>query len=179
MSEVFQIVPARSRGLFIIGGVVICIPSIVLLTLVVIEGTKVIKPIPVAIMVGSLLFLTVVLYVVFLSARSAQFEVSSEGLRLRGDFYGRLIPLSALELNQGRLLDLTMEKAYRPSWKTFGSSFPGYEAGWFRLKNKEKALLYLTDRRKAVYIPTKNGYSLLLSPNNPERFLEVLKRYHP
>jgi hypothetical protein len=52
---------------------------------------------------------------------------------------------------------------------------PGYQAGWFRLRNGESALLYLTDRTRAVYVPTELGYSLLLSPSDPERFLEAIR----
>jgi hypothetical protein len=35
--------------------------------------------------------------------------------------------------------------------------------------------LYLTDRRRAVYIPTGAGYSLLLSPADPDGFLSRLR----
>jgi hypothetical protein len=51
---------------------------------------------------------------------------------------------------------------------------PGYQSGWFRLKNGEKALLYLTDRSRAVYVPTTAGYSVLLSPDDPDGFLKAL-----
>jgi hypothetical protein len=56
-----------------------------------------------------------------------------------------------------------------------GTGLPGYQAGWFRLRNGEKALLDLTDRRRAVYIPTGAGYSLLLSPADPDGFLSRLR----
>ena len=59
--------------------------------------------------------------------------------------------------------------------RRMGTGLPGYQAGWFRLRGGEKALLYLTDRSKAVYIPTTNDYSLLLSPADPDGFLETLR----
>ena len=34
------------------------------------------------------------------SARTARFEVSPAGLRLRGDIYGRLVPASALRVGE-------------------------------------------------------------------------------
>ena len=55
-----------------------------------------------------------------------------------------------------------------------GTALGGYSAGWFRLRSGEKALLYLTDRRRVVYIPTLDGYSLLLSQGEPRRFLDAL-----
>lgn len=56
-----------------------------------------------------------------------------------------------------------------------GTGLPGYQSGWFRLANGERALLYLTDRSKAVHVPTTLGYSLLLSPDDPDAFLSALK----
>jgi hypothetical protein len=55
-----------------------------------------------------------------------------------------------------------------------GTGLPGYRAGWFRLRNGEKALLYLTDANRAVYIPTTAGYGVLFSPVDPEAFLAAL-----
>lgn len=56
-----------------------------------------------------------------------------------------------------------------------GTGLPGYQAGWFRLTNGERALLYLTDRRRAVYVPTTAGYSVLLSPAEPDAFVSALR----
>lgn len=43
------------------------------------------------------------------------------------------------------------------------------------LANGESALLYLTDRRKAVHVPTALGYSLLNSPDDPDAFVSELR----
>ena len=51
--------------------------------------------------------------------------------------------------------------------------------GWFRLKNGEKALVSLTDRHRAVYVPTSRGYALLVSPAEPDSFLAALRRVAP
>lgn len=110
-----------------------------------------------------------------IASRSARFEVTSEGLRLRGDLYGRLIPRSQLRLGEARRVDLASERNLQPSWRTMGTGLPGYQAGWFRLRSGEKALLYLTDRSRAVYIPTTESYSLLLSPMDPDGFLSRLR----
>jgi hypothetical protein len=108
-------------------------------------------------------------------ARSASFEIRQEGLRLRGDLYGRLIPKAQLQLNLARRVDLTREQDLRPKWRRLGTALPGYQAGWFRLRNGDKALLYLTDRTRAVYVPTTAGYGLLLSPADPDGFPSRLR----
>ena len=108
-------------------------------------------------------------------ARAARFEVSPAGLRLHGDWYGRTIPSGQIRGQDAKRVDFTTEPELAPKWRTMGTGLPGYQAGWFRLKNGEKALLYLTDRRRAVYVPTTAGYSLLLSPAEPDRFLSAIR----
>jgi Bacterial PH domain len=103
-------------------------------------------------------------------------EITDAGLRLSGELYGRFIPSTELKLEQSRLVDLKREPNLEPSLRTFGTGLPGYNAGWFRLRNGEKALLYLTDRTQAVYVPTTAGYSVLVSPKDPVRFLEHLRQ---
>ena len=111
--------------------------------------------------------------------RGARFDVSDQGLRLSGDFYGRTIPVSDLRGGAARRVDVGAESEFRPRWRTLGTGMPGYSAGWFRLRNGEKALLYLTDRTKAVYIPTRLDYSVLVSPDDPEAFLSAIRSVAP
>lgn len=108
-------------------------------------------------------------------ARYARFEVSPDGLRLRGDVYGRAIPLSQLRLAEARRVDLTALPGFEPAWRTWGTGLPGYRAGWFRLRNRERALVYLTDRTRVVHIPTTEGFSLILSPADPDGFVASLR----
>lgn len=110
------------------------------------------------------------------SARTARFEVSPAGLRLRGDIYGRLVPASALRVGEARAVDLNVDKSLAPSMRTMGTAVGGYRAGWFRLHNGEKALLYITDKSRVVYVPTTSGYSVLVSVADPAAFLQALRR---
>lgn len=116
-----------------------------------------------------------VLVSVFLASRTARFEVSPAGLRLRGDFYGRLIPPDALVVEDVRRVDFVRSPELEPKRRTIGTGLPGYQAGWFRLANGERALVYLTDRAKAVYVPTTNDYDLILSPDDPAGFMAALR----
>jgi Bacterial PH domain len=104
-------------------------------------------------------------------------EITDTGLRLSGEFYGRFIPASELNLEQSRLVDLTREPNLMPTIRTFGTGLPGYSTGWFRLRNGTKALLYLTNRKQAVYVPTTAGYSVLVSPKDPAGFLAQLQKF--
>jgi hypothetical protein len=152
MAEVFHIVPAtRSWAWALLFGL------------------------PLLVIVGTLVLIGLTMH----GSRNATFEVSQAGLRLRGDLYRRKVPASALRGGAARVVDLEQERALRPRGKAMGTAVPGYRAGWFRLSNGEKALLYLTDVRRAVYVPTRVGYSLLLSVDRPQDFVERLRGVAP
>ena len=103
-------------------------------------------------------------------------EITGAGLRLSGELYGRFISTSELRLEQSRLVDIGLEPNLAPVIRTFGTGLPGYNTGWYRLRNGEKALLYLTNRSQAVYIPTTAGYVVLVSPKDPAGFLARLQK---
>lgn len=148
MSDVFPIVPAQGRFLLILGVLVISL----------------------------LLLIIGVMAAAMRGGTASRFEMTMDGLRLRGDMYGRTVPWSAIKAAESRVVDLAVTYELAPQRRTAGTAVPGYQAGWFRLRNGEKALLYLTDRKQAVYVPTTQGYSLLLSPQDPRRFLERLQQ---
>ena len=124
----------------------------------------------------AVIFAVVALVYSLNGARTARFEVSSAGLHLRGDFYGRFIPMRTLKLDSARVVDLRNEPSLTPVLRTMGTAIPGYRAGWFRLRDGERALLYVTDQSQVVYVPTGDGYAILLSVANPGGFLESLRR---
>lgn len=147
MTETFPIVPGQVRMLWVV--------------------------LPVALL---LLVATAALGWSISGASRARFEVSAAGLRLRGDMYGRLVPARSLTLAEARHVDLSSDRALQPVTRTFGTAMPGYRSGWFRLRDGEKALLYVTDPTRVVYVPTTEGYSVLLSVAEPDVFLSSLRR---
>jgi Bacterial PH domain len=130
-------------------------------------------------LVPILLLLGVVLYllcVVGYGSQRASFVLSDAGLDFRGDVWGSRLPWGALHVDKARVVDLTREPGLRPVSRRRGAALPGYMAGWFRLSDGERALLYVTARQRVVYVPTSAGYSLLLSPQDPEAMLAELRR---
>lgn len=108
------------------------------------------------------------------SSRHSRVEVDAERVRIVGDLWGRALPLSALDLSRAQVLDLRSDRERAPRGRTFGTGLPGYASGWFRLANGEKALAYLTDTSRVAYVPTTEGYALLLSVEDPARLLAAL-----
>ena len=113
------------------------------------------------------------------AARNSRIELKTKSIKLVGDFWGRETPYDALNVAGARVLDLSIYTAFAPKRRTFGTGLPGYASGWFRLQNGEKALLYLTNRRQVAYVPTFEGYALLLSVEHPENFIERLQQSIP
>jgi len=130
--------------------------------------------VPIILIIAALLFL---LLTIGFSTRKGLVEVSAQGLKIQVPFYGRILPLSSLILEEARPADLKTEKDLRLAWRTNGIGLPGYSAGWFKLKNGEKALAAVTDPRKVAFIPTREGYAVLVSIEEPVLLVEALKRY--
>ena len=146
MTEIFPIVPASAKPIWFLGA--ICIILVVIFA--------------------------ALAYTAY-SARNSRIEVGENQLRLVGDFWGRSLDIQSLRLDNAAVVDVGSSSNYAPRRRTFGTAVPGYASGWFRLHNGEKALAYLTNRETVVYIPTTLGYSLLLSADRPNQFLDALR----
>ncbi len=127
----------------------------------------------------SLFLIAVIVLFIFIgySSRHMNFTISGEGLRLGPGLYGRFIPRGDINAEGVRVLNLNTDAEYKPKWRTNGAGLPGYAAGWFKLANKEKALLFLTDRSRVVYIPTNKDYSVMLSVREAEEFADLIKQW--
>jgi len=148
MSETFRMVPATTGSMFWIIGII----GILVLVL-----------------------LSMFCYILY-SSRNTSFEISPEGLRITGTLYGRLIAKDQIQIELVKAVNLNVDASHRPSWRTNGIGLPGYGAGWFQLSNGEKALLFLTDKSRVVYIPTTAGFSLMLSVPDTAKFIASLKK---
>jgi hypothetical protein len=147
METVYSIVPAGVRPFYVL------IPAMLLLA-------------------GGILLLARTGY----GSQRERFVLSDAGLEFRGDVYGPRLRWAALRVAEARVVDLAREPALRPRSRRMGTGLPGYAAGWFRLTNGERALLYVTTRERVLYVPTQAGYALLLSPSDPDGMLADLRR---
>lgn len=110
------------------------------------------------------------------SARHATAEVNDSALVLTGE-YARNIALQDLNLAKAQVVNLAERSDLSPDARTNGVGLPGYQAGWFKLHNGQKALLHLTARDRVVYLPTKEGYAVLLSVTDPGGLLDSLRKH--
>lgn len=119
----------------------------------------------------------VVMAYLLLANKFTKFSLEDDSLHIKGTLYGKTIAIDSLDIDNAEIIDWSQDshKDYRPIIRTNGIGLPYYQAGWFRLRNKQKALLFVTNRENVISIPSYDGYLLMLSVGNPSSFLESLK----
>jgi hypothetical protein len=122
-------------------------------------------------MVGLILFV----YYICVSSRNTKFEVTTSGLKITDNIYGRTIPFEILRLEEARPINLNSQPEYRLRFGTSSSTMPGYRSGWYR-STQGKMLAFITDPTRVLYIPTQKAYGIMLSVDNSEALLAALKR---
>jgi len=133
---------------------------------------------PVIIMlIISVLIIALMLFLTFglaSSIKNSSLTVTDKELIIKSALYGKKIPLENVMLNEAMVLDLNENREYAVSHRTSGMHLPGIMLGWMRLKNKEKALAFVTDNSRVVLIPTKE-FLILFSMNNADEFIRMSK----
>jgi membrane protein YdbS with pleckstrin-like domain len=71
--------------------------------------------------------------------------------------------LLTLRAHGVRTVDLDAHPELKPLLRTWGIGLPGLASGWFRLRNRAKALCVLTGRERVTVLETDDGTTLLLS----------------
>ena len=137
---------------------------------------------PVA-LITSLLIMLFIFFSVFtwfyLIGRRTSFALIETHLIIRNSAHGKHFAYSELKTEEARIVDLQAEPQYRPGAKIFAVKAFFFYGGAFHLHTGEKAHVILTNTPQAVYIPTHRDHALLLSPDDPEAFLQALSEFDP
>jgi len=126
---------------------------------------------------GIIGFLLVTLYFVrhmTASVAQATFAIGNGALTIRAWPYGRTIPLADLDLGAARIVNPAADPDARLSWKRNGVSLDDLRAGWWKMQNGGKGLVFLTAPGEAVYVPTRQGYVFMATVADPQGFLAAL-----
>jgi Bacterial PH domain len=105
------------------------------------------------------------------------FTVTNEGLKIGPGLYSRFIPKEDIDVAGVSAVNLNAESGYKPGMRLNGIGLPGYSGGWYKLKNKQKVLMFVTDKARVVYIPTYKNYALMLSVEEPGEFLSAMLQW--
>ena len=105
-------------------------------------------------------------------------RVEFDGLVLHvvAGLFSRRVAVDRIDLERARIVNLEERTELHPAIKTFGMSLPGYQAGHFRLREKlGKAFCLVTDRRRVLWLPQRDGKDqLLISLEQPQVLLDTL-----
>ncbi|WP_080932384.1 PH domain-containing protein [Xanthomonas albilineans] len=105
---------------------------------------------------------------------TAKIDIIEDKLVAGGGFYKVKVPLDRIDVAHARILPL--DDPFRLSWRTNGLGWPGLNLGWFSSKGPKR--VFAVDTRKAdrVYVPTFENFDIVLTPTNPNAFLNALGR---
>jgi Bacterial PH domain len=106
--------------------------------------------------------------------RSPVFSVVGNQFVISGSLWGRSVPVSAMRLADARTVDLGVDTTIAPIRRVNGVGLPGFRGGWFKLANGERALVFVGKGDRAIYIPSDQGFSLLIAPADPVALLAAL-----
>lgn len=118
----------------------------------------------------------VIVSLLHLALRRRSVTLEHDLLVVRAGLNTHRIAVSALDLEHARVVDLAERTELRPVIKTNGMYLPGLQTGWFRMRDRWRKGFYLiTDRRRVLWLPERDGLQLLLSLEKPQALLSALK----
>jgi len=103
---------------------------------------------------------------------SVRMRVDASSLTVGGGFYRVSVPLGRIEGGSqiGRVRNDGLGA------RTNGIGMPGLQLGWFDIENGKKAFVAITDPGKVIRIPTQEGYTILVSPDDPDAVIKRLEQ---
>ncbi len=133
------------------------------------------QSLPTAEVVGIVLLFPMIGAVLAWSMHRRVIEVDA-GKLVIGLLPWRRIPIAVLDLDGARIVDLGEQRDLQPVVKIAGSGLPGYKSGLFLLRNKARAQVLLTDWKRVLVLPRRDGGMVLLSPQRPDALLAALQQ---
>lgn len=124
----------------------------------------------------AVVIVALVLGTLLLAMKRRSVQLAGSVLDVRAAIFHERTPITDIDLERARVVDLAERMDLRPAVKTMGMSLPGFNAGHFRLLGKlAKAFCLITDRRRVLWLPLRNGKDqLLLSVERPQALLDAL-----
>lgn len=121
---------------------------------------------------GGVLSLALAAYAgLVLLMRRHRLRMDAGGVELATTFYTRRLRWEQLRLDAARVVDIAERTELRPLLKTNGASMPGFHSGWFRSRSFTRLFVATVGGRRLLWVPTRQGYDLLLQPRKPAAVL--------
>ena len=103
-------------------------------------------------------------------------ELDARQLRVKAAMFNHHVDAGDLDMDRARIVDLDERTELKPILRMFGMALPGFQAGWFLLRDRSRAFCLLTARRRVLWLPMRTGKSFLLSMERPDALLDALRQ---
>ena len=125
----------------------------------------------------ALFIIPIVLVLLLLTMRRRAVTLQNGVLEIRAALYTQKIAITELDVQRARSVNLAERTELKPLIKTNGYSTPGFNAGYFRLREHfGKAFCLLTDTSKVLWLPRLDGKTqYLISLERPQALLDALR----
>ena len=124
---------------------------------------------------GILLFVFIACIGLIFFTKKPSVNINNGLLTIKSLFFRKTISIDDINVDGVRQLNLINDNDYNIRIRTFGIGLPNYYVGWMKLKNGNKAFVYLKDKQNVVLIPTKK-YDILVSSDDYVGIKETLKK---
>lgn len=174
MSRTFPVTQPPSHAAWVLGGLL----SIPVIIIAVAMGAASLRPGTTALpgLAFGLLMVAAVATLTFWGLGRRVVELDAGQLRVKAAMFNHRVDAAYLDTDRARVVDLDERTELKPILKTFGMALPGFQAGWFLLRDRSRAFCLLTSRRRVLWLPMRTGKSLLLSLERPDALLEALRQ---
>ncbi len=133
------------------------------------------EPLPAPAWLLAPFFVALLLVAPLLALRRRRIAVEGEELVVAASFYTRRVRADALDLDHARIVDLGEHTGFRPMLGLNRFGVPGFRAGHYLLRNRQRAFCLLTASDRVLVLPQRDGKVLLLSPEKPRDLLGHLR----
>jgi hypothetical protein len=121
--------------------------------------------------------LAVVAFAFMYSPGPPSYTLTADTLAIHDRFYPVTLRAADVDLARVRLVDIAMDREWRPTMRTNGFANAHYRSGWFRVANGQKVRMYRADGTRLVLLPPKgDGAAVLMEVKDPGQFLDALRR---
>jgi hypothetical protein len=87
----------------------------------------------------------------------------------------RRVSTAELDLASARVVDLRERSELKPTLKLFGTRVPGLSMGHFRLRDRSRGFVLVTDASRVLVLNERSGRRLLLSLDRPQALLDAMQ----
>jgi len=103
--------------------------------------------------------------------------LTADSLAIHDRFYPVTLHADDVDVAHVRVVDLRVDKDWKPVARTNGFANSHYRAGWFRAANGQKIRLYEAGCERLVLLPpSAGGAAVLVEAPQPDQFVEQLQR---